>query len=108
MWNASGPVISTVPFTGSARAASATAVATSSAAIGWNSECDSRTVSPSTADCAMPRRNSKNWVARTIVYGIGEPLNELLLGKLGAEITAVLQALGSDNRESDVMLDARA
>jgi hypothetical protein len=28
------------------------------------------------------------------------------LGKLGAEITAVLQALGSDDRESDVMLDA--
>ena len=54
-----------------ATAASATAVATSSAAIGWDNECDRRTVSPSAADCAMPRRNSKNRVARTIVYGIG-------------------------------------
>jgi len=52
----------------------ATAVATSSAAIGWISKCDRRTVSRSMADCAMPRRNSKNWVARTIVYGIGELL----------------------------------
>jgi hypothetical protein len=33
-------------------------------------------------------------------------LDELLLGKFGAEITAVQQALGSDNREGDVMLDA--
>ena len=32
-------------------------------------------------------------------------LNQLFLGKLSAEIAAALQALGSDDRESDVMLD---
>src|SRR5215831_14038587 len=74
--------ISIVPFTGSATAASATAVATSSAAIGWNNECDRRTVSPSMAACAMPRRNSKNWVARTIVYGVGAFLMRLSCASL--------------------------
>src|SRR6516165_597069 len=82
MGNASGPAISIVPFTGSATAASATAVATSSAAIGWNNECDRRTVSPSMAACAMPRRNSKNWVARTIVYGVGAFLMRLSCASL--------------------------
>jgi hypothetical protein len=36
----------------------------------------------------------------------GRVLDEALLRKFGAEITAVEQALGSDNREGDVMLDA--
>ncbi len=31
--------------------------------------CDSRTVLPSVAESAMPKANSKNWVARTIEYG---------------------------------------
>jgi len=39
------------------------------------------------------------------VWG-GRVLDEALLRKFGAEITAVEQALGSDNREGDVMLDA--
>jgi hypothetical protein len=36
----------------------------------------------------------------------GRVLDEAVLRKFGAEITAVEQALGSDNREGDVMLDA--
>jgi hypothetical protein len=45
-------------------------------------ECDRRTVSPSMAACAMPRRNSKNWVARTIVYGVGAFLMRLSCASL--------------------------
>ncbi len=46
-WNTSGPPISTVPLSGAPAATLATAAATSSAAIGWNSTCGRRT-SPST------------------------------------------------------------
>ena len=50
-------------------ATSATAAATSSAAMGCMGADDSRTVSPSALDPAMAPMNSKNCVARTIVYG---------------------------------------
>jgi hypothetical protein len=36
----------------------------------------------------------------------GRALDQALLGELGAEIAAVLQALGADNREGEVMPDA--
>jgi hypothetical protein len=63
----SGPPTSTVPLRGAASATSATAAATSSAAIGWTSTGGTRAVSPSVASSAMRRANSKNWVACTIV-----------------------------------------
>ena len=48
---------------------SARAAATSSAASGCMGAVESRTVSPSAPESAIPPRNSKNCVARTIVYG---------------------------------------
>jgi hypothetical protein len=63
----SGPAISATPFRGAASAASATKVATSSAAIGWNNTGGSLTVFPAMLESAIPRRNSMNWVARTMV-----------------------------------------
>ena len=68
--NCSGPAISTMPLAGRPTATSPTALATSSAAIGWISTGGSRTVSPSVAASAMLLTNSKNCVAWTIEYGI--------------------------------------
>src|SRR5215468_568453 len=65
----SGPATSTVAFDGAPAATSARAAATSSAAIGCMGAVESRTVSPSAPDSAIPPRNSKNCVARTIEYG---------------------------------------
>src|SRR5262245_31184329 len=69
MGSASGPATSTIPFTGGSTATSASAAATSSAASGCMGAVGRRTVSPAAPDPAMSPRNSKNWVARTIVYG---------------------------------------
>ena len=68
--NRSGPAISTMPLTGEPTAIRPSALATSSAAMGWMSAGGSRTVSPSVASAVMRSRNSKNCVARTIEYGI--------------------------------------
>src|SRR5215472_6334323 len=65
----SGPAISMVAFNGAPTATSARAAATSSAAIGCMGAVESRTVSPLPPESAMPPRNSKNCVARTIEYG---------------------------------------
>ena len=53
---ASGPAISVTPLTGRPTAARATAVATSSAAIGRNNACGNLTTSPSVAESAKPTR----------------------------------------------------
>ena len=66
---ASGPASSTVAFNGAPTATSARAAATSSAASGCMGAVESRTVSPSAPESAIPPRNSKNCVARTIEYG---------------------------------------
>jgi hypothetical protein len=55
-----------VPFSGGPAATSATAWATSSAAMGWKGATGTRTVLPSVAPSAMLLMNSKNCVARTI------------------------------------------
>src|SRR5437764_8454216 len=61
-----GPAISTMPFTGGPTTTRASALATSSAAMGWMSAGASRTVLRSAAASAMPFMNSKNCVAWTI------------------------------------------
>jgi hypothetical protein len=61
-----------MPFRGAASAISATTRATSSAAMGWNKTGGSRATLPATLASAMPPRNSRNWVARMMVYGMPE------------------------------------
>jgi hypothetical protein len=61
-------------FNGSLTATSAMTAATSSATMGCISAGGNRTVCASVADWAMLPPNSKNCVARTIVYGTGEAL----------------------------------
>jgi len=46
--------------------------ATSVPAIGWISAGGTRMLSPSAQESAMPPANSKNWVARRMVYGTPE------------------------------------
>jgi len=72
--NCSGPPISIVSFNGDPAATLATALATSSAAMGWKSTGGKRTVFPSVASSAMLLANSKNCVAWTIEYGIDDSL----------------------------------
>jgi hypothetical protein len=55
-----------MPFAGGPTVTSATALATSSAAMGWMSTGARRTVVPSVAASAMRSTNSKNCVAWTI------------------------------------------
>src|SRR5262245_46765496 len=69
MGSASGPATSTVPFTGGSTATSASAAATSSAASGCMGAVGRRTASPAAPEPARSPRNSKNCVARRIVYG---------------------------------------
>ena len=92
-----------MPFTGAPTVMSANAAATSSEEIGCTRAGERRTVCPTVADWAMPPTNSKNWVARTI--GIGNPggLDQPLLGELGAKVATVLQALGTDDRQRNMM-----
>lgn len=52
-------------------ATSKTAEATSAAAIGWTGVTGSRTVLSSEVQDMTAFMNSKNWVARTIEYGVG-------------------------------------
>ena len=54
----SGPATSTIPLTGSASAASLTARATSSDAMGWRRAVESRIVCPAVLACTMPPTNS--------------------------------------------------
>ena len=86
--NCWGPATSTVPFTGAPTAILPTALATSSAAMGWMSTGGSRTVVPSVAASAMRLTNSKNCVAWTIEYGIADALDQLLLRDLRSEVAA--------------------
>jgi hypothetical protein len=65
--NCSGPPISTIPFTGALTAILPTAVATSSAAIGWKSTGGRCTLSPTMEMSAIPLMNSKNCVAWMMV-----------------------------------------
>ncbi|MCY1308644.1 hypothetical protein D9M70_586680 [compost metagenome] len=65
----SGPAISIVWFSGLPIVASATKVATSSAAIGWNAPDETLAVLSTVASSAMPPRNSRNCVDLTMVYG---------------------------------------
>src|SRR5262245_58507279 len=58
---------------GGPTATSARAAATSSAASGCMGASGTRTAPPSAPDWAIPPRNSKNCVARTIVYGTLPP-----------------------------------
>ena len=59
--------------------------------------------SPSVLESAMRPMNSKNCVARRIVYGIGRGLHRLLLGELRAEVAAVREPVGADDRQRDVV-----
>src|SRR5262245_38532719 len=69
----SGPASSKVALAGGPTATSARAAATSSAASGCMGASGRRTVPPSSPDPAIAPRNSKNCVARTIVYGTLPP-----------------------------------
>ena len=51
----------------------------------------------------MRPMNSKNCVARTIVYGISPAFTSLLLRDLRAEVAALRKAVGADDRQCDVM-----
>ena len=74
--NCSGPAISTMPLTGDPRATLPTALATSSAAMGW------------------------------IRTGASRTLDQLLLGNLGAAVSAFGKSIGSHDRQRDVVGDA--
>jgi hypothetical protein len=67
-----GPATSTCSFVGGPTAVRATAVATSSAAIGWKRTGGRWTVPSTVAPSAMPATNSKNCVAWTMDHGIDE------------------------------------
>ena len=69
MLSASGPPSSTRPLTGGAIASSVTVAATSSAATNCICPAESRTAPSSAPDSTIWGRNSKNCVARRIVYG---------------------------------------
>ena len=101
----SGPPTSMTPSAGGLWLISQTAAATSSAAMGRISTCGSRTMSPSVAPSAILFTNSKNCVAWTIVNGIVNSAISLL-GDLCPEVATFDEAVGPDNRESDVVADA--
>jgi len=63
-----------MPLSGSPTAMSARMAATSSDAMGCIRADGKRTFCPSVDNWVMPPTNSKNCVARTIVYGILEAL----------------------------------
>ena len=65
----SGPATLRVPCSGLPALASATARATSAAAIGWTRVAGRRTVFSSALQVSAVSMNSKNWVTRTIEYG---------------------------------------
>lgn len=67
----SGPATSSVPPSGGEVATSARAATTSAAAIGWMCVEGSRTVCSSEVQDMTASTNSKNWVARTIEWGVG-------------------------------------
>ena len=84
-----------------------TALATSSAAMGWISAGGSRTVLPSVAASAMPLdelEELRRVDDRVRDRGV---LDQLLLGELRAEVAALGQAVGADDRQRDVMSHAR-
>lgn len=70
----SGPATSRVARNGAPAQTSATAWATSEAAIGWSSVPGSRTVSSSDVHDSTESMNSKNWVTRTTDHGTGPAL----------------------------------
>ena len=72
--NCCGPATSTMPLTGDPTEILPTALATSSAAMGWIRTGASRTVLPSVASSAILSMNSKNCVAWTIEYLIDDLL----------------------------------
>ena len=67
--NTSGPAMFRVPRSGAPMLTSATAWATSSAAMGWMRVAGRRTVFSSEVQDIVAAMNSKNCVARTIEYG---------------------------------------
>ena len=105
--NCSGPPISTTPFSGAPAAVLPTARATSSAAMGWNSTCGIRTVSPSVAPSAI--RAAELEELRRVDDRVGDPgvPDELLLPALRAQVAAVGHALRPDDRQRDVVRDPR-
>ena len=66
--------------------------AEAAAAIGCSPPVERRTVSPSVPESAMPRRNSKNWVERMIVYGV-PPARTIAIGD-GANDLRMMAAAG--------------
>jgi hypothetical protein len=59
--------------------------------------------SPSTQDSTMRSMNSRNWVERTIVYGIPDALIRFLLGHLRAHIAVCGKAVGADDGEREMV-----
>src|SRR5215211_7827057 len=73
--NCCGPATSTMPLTGDPTEILPTALATSSAAMGWIRTGATRTVLPSVAsEAILLSSNSKNCVARMIEYWIDDLL----------------------------------
>ena len=54
----------------------------------------------------MTCRNSKNWVAWMMEYGIGDPLISFSCATLCAEVATPQQTFSADHRQRDVMFDA--
>src|SRR5262245_1564932 len=106
MGNASGPAISIVPFTGSATAR----LGDRSREIFCRHRLEQRVRQAHCVTFDGRLRDATEELEEpggtdNCVWS-GRVLDKALLRKFGAEITAVEQALGSDNREGDVMLDA--
>src|SRR6266478_4359571 len=100
--NTSGPATSTVPFNGESKATRLTALATSSAAMGWKSTGARRTCLPFVASSAMPPTNSKNCVRH------GRFFNELLLSDFRAEVAVLWKSVGPNYGHRNVMSHSRS
>src|SRR5262249_52988794 len=97
-----GPASSRVALAGGPTATSARAAATSSAASGCMGASGRRTVPPSAPASAIPPRNSKNCVARTIVYGTLPPPISLSWATF-PQVPAVRDPVGPPHRQRDVV-----
>ena len=60
-------------------------------------------MSPSVLESAIRPMNSKNCVARTIVYGTAPALTSFLLRDLRAQVAALGEPVGADDRQRDVV-----
>src|SRR5919109_913874 len=106
MPNASGPPSSRRLPTGAPIASSATIAATSSAATNWISPVDSRTVSPSAPGLDDLGHELEELRGAQDGAGDGLGFDLGLLGDLGAQVAAVGQAVGADDRHREVVPDA--